>query len=168
VIARSLSSACRSQLAPRVARSGSLRSPARRGMSLIEVLLALAILLLCIVAIGRLVDVGTDNGNRARMTVRGTRLAQTKMAEVEAGAISMADLGSPLTGTFESDDAVWSYEITADSSGQPPNLYHVTVKVTRDLQGVPFEVVLTQLVFDPAWIGSSAQHEFPPEEETPP
>ncbi len=134
------------------------RSAARRGLSLIEVLLALTILLLAIVAIGRLVDIGTDRGNDARAATRGNRLAQGKMAEVEAGVVS---LDSAIEGEFEGDDAAWKFNVTPELVG-PPNLYTVTVKVTRDIQGKTYEVVLVQMLFDPTKTGSAAQAERPP------
>ena len=134
------------------------RRPARRaGMSLVEVLLALAILVLALVAIGRLVDIGTDRGNDARAYTRGTRLAQAKMAETEAGMVSLA---SETDGEFEGDDRVWKFKVTPEPAG-PPNLYTVTVRVTRDFQGRPVEVVLAQMIFDPAVTGSAAQAERP-------
>lgn len=136
----------------------TLRRPApRRGLSLLEVLFALAILVLALVAIGRLVDIGTDRGNDARVYTRGTRLAQAKMAETEAGMVSLA---SESDGQFDGDDQVWKFKVTPEPAG-PPNLYTVTVRVTRDIQGRPVEVVLAQMVFDPAMMGSAAQAERP-------
>ena len=138
--------------------------PRRAGLSLIEVLLALAILLLALVAIGRLVDIGTDRGNEARLHTRGTRLAQAKMAEVEAGTIS---LSSETQGNFDGDDTAWEFSVTPEPAG-PPNLYQITVRVSRTLNGKPFEIVLTQMMFDPALIGSAAQAERPATETTDP
>lgn len=134
--------------------------PARRrpGITLIEVLLALAILLLALAAIGQLVDVGSDRGVEARFHVIGTRLAQAKLAECEAGVIDVKSGGS---GTFD-DEAGWSW--TVDSQPESAtNLYRVTVTVTRDNRGKPFEVALAQLVYDPQMTGSAAQAERPTE-----
>lgn len=133
------------------------RAGPRPGLSLIEVLFALAILLLSIIAIGRLVDIGTDRGNDARAFTRGTRLAQSKMAEVEAGVVPLTGEAS---GDFEGDDAAWKYTVTPEASG-PPNLYTVTVKVSRTIDGKPFDLVLTQMIFDPTMTGSAAQAERP-------
>ncbi len=128
-----------------------------RGLSLLEVLLSLAILALALVAIGRLVDIGTQRGNEARAYSRGARLAQAKMAEVEAGIIP---LDSESSGQFDGDDAAWTFTVTPDAAG-PPNLYNVTVRVTRDIQGKPVEIALSQLIFDPSLMGSAAQAEQP-------
>jgi hypothetical protein len=146
----------------------STRSPSptrprqRRGLSLLEVIIALAILILAIVAINRLVDIGTDRGTDARLYTRGTRLAQGKMAEVEAGLVGVS---SESEGQFEGDDGAWSFQVLPQPAG-PPNLYTVTVRVTRDVQGRPIEVTLTQMVFDPTRMGSAAQAERPAAEDT--
>lgn len=126
-------------------------------MSLIEVLLALTILLLSMVAIGQLVDIGTDHGVAARLQVRGSRLAQAKMAEVEAGVVPV-EAGS---GTFDTDQD-WSWTVEAEPAG-PPNLFRVTVTVTKDDRGRPVEIKLAQLLLDPAKTGSAAQAEKPTE-----
>ncbi|QJW97189.1 type IV pilus modification PilV family protein [Frigoriglobus tundricola] len=131
---------------------------ARPGLSLIEVILALAILVLATTAISRLFDIGTDRGTEARVYSRGARLAQSKMAEAEAGLISPLSGGA--NGQFDGDDAAWTYSVTAEGAG-PTNLYTVTVTVSRDVRGKPLQVSLTQMVFDPALIGSSAQAETP-------
>ena len=139
----------------RARRFGGVRG--RRGLSLLEVLIAMTILVLAIVAIGRLVDIGTDRGHDARAYNRGTRLAQGKMAEVEAGLVGVKDSSE---GQFEGDDAGWAYSVTSEGAG-PPNLYTVTVRVTRSVQGRQVEIVLTQMIFDPALMGSAAQAERP-------
>jgi prepilin-type N-terminal cleavage/methylation domain-containing protein len=134
----------------------TLTRPApRRGLSLIEVLLSLAILVLALTAIWRLVNIGTEHGNQARAYNRGSQLAQAKMAEVEAGLV---ELSPETNGQFEGDDAIWTYAIIVEPAG-PPNLYNVTIRVMRWFQGRQIEVVLTQLLFDPTLIGSAAQAE---------
>ncbi len=135
------------------------RRNARRGLTLLEILLSLTILVLALTAIGRLVEIGTDRGNEARAYNRGARLAQSKMAEVEAGVIPVSTNSD---GQFEGDDLTWSYSVSAEAAG-PANLYSVNVRVSTTLKGVPIEVVLTQMVFDPAMTGSAAQAERPAE-----
>jgi hypothetical protein len=130
-------------------------------MSLIEVLLALTILLLSMVAIGQLVDIGADRGMDARMHVRGARLAQAKMAEVEAGVVN---LQGSTSGTFD-DEPEWSWTVEPTQSG-PANLYLVTLKVSRDLKGKPFEVTLSQYMMDPTKMGTAAQAEKPATDST--
>ena len=137
-------------------RSGSTRRP---GLSLLEVLLALAIFLMSLVAIGGLIDFGSDQGQAASMQAAGTRLAQSKLAEVEAGAIDVAAGGD---GTFDDEpDWHWSVESTP---AQCPNLYSVTVRVWRDT-GRHHEVSISQTVFDPAQMGKGGEAQ-PPQTST--
>jgi hypothetical protein len=131
-------------------------------MSLLEVIVALAILILAVTAINRLVDIGTDRGTDARMYTRGARLAQSKMAEVEAGLVSVS---SESEGQFDGEDGAWSFKVLPEPAG-PPNLYTVTVRVTRDISGRPIEVTLAQMVFDPTLMGSAAQAERPAAQDT--
>lgn len=137
-----------------------MRNARRQGMSLIEVLLALTILLISLAAIGQLVSMGTERGLEAQFRTRGTRLAQTKMAEVEAGVIPIDSGG---TGQFENaDDSAWTWSVESQPGGSP-SLYVVTVRVTRENRGQPFEVALSQMIFDPKLMGSAAQAERPTE-----
>lgn len=142
-------------------RCSSRRAP-RRGLSLLEVLLSLAILVIALAALSQLVDIGTDRGTDARAYTRGTRLAQSKMAEVEAGLV---DLNAESTGQFDGDDAAWTFRVIPEPAG-PPNLFTVTVRVSTNNQGRPVEVVLAQVVFDPTKLGSAAQAERPAPDDT--
>jgi hypothetical protein len=101
---------------------------------------------------------GTENGLRARLHSRGGRLAEAKMAEVEAGVIPVASGGQD--GQFDEDDAAWSWSVQAAPAG-PPNLYTVTVTVSHAARGQPFDLTLTQVLLDPAYTGSAAQAERP-------
>lgn len=125
-------------------------------MTLIEVMLALAIMLLSMVAIGQLVNMGSDQSTRARWSVRATRLAEAKMAEVEVGVVPISEGGQ---GTFDNDDSAWSWSVDPQPAG-PPNLYRVDVKVSRT-EGRPFEFTLSRLIYDPSLVGSAAQAERP-------
>lgn len=131
----------------------------RSGVSLLEVLIALAIFLLCFAAIGRLVDVGAENALSARFQNTGTRLAVSKMHEVEIGAIPVSSGGS---GDFSADgDDGWQWTVSSTAT-DIANVYAVTVTVSKDLQGRPFEIVITQTVFDPLVMGTAAEAQ-PPE-----
>ncbi len=141
-----------------------IRSKPRPGLTLIEVMLGLVIMLLALVAIGRLVDMGTDSANEGRLTARANRLAESKLAEVEAGAVPFDSSG----GTFEPEEPSWSWSLETQQPG-PANLYQVTVRVYREVSGRRFEVSLTQMILDPQAMGTAAQAEKPAaetEEET--
>jgi hypothetical protein len=117
----------------------------------LEVLLSLAIFLMSLAAIGALVDFGQSQSAYANMQTTGTRLAQSKLAEVEAGAVSPSSGGE---GAFE-DEPDWSWAVEPGQA-TVPNVYPVTVRVWRDYRGQRFEVALTQMVYDPAQMGNAA------------
>jgi general secretion pathway protein I len=132
------------------------RPPARRpGISLLEVLLSLAIFLLALVAIGRLVDIGADNALDTQSQATATRLAQSKLAEAEAGAIA---LDSASSGVFDLEqDWQWSVEPSAENI---PNLYTVTVRVSRSSPRA-FELTMTQMICDPRQMGNANEAQKP-------
>ena len=132
------------------------RRPTRPGLSLLEVMLAMTIFLMAMVAIFGLLDVGSDHGTAAALQATGTRLAQSKLAEVEAGAVSVTSGGS---GSFEEEpDWNWSVETGAEVV---LNVYPVTVRVWTDVGGRHHEVVLSQLVCDPAQMGNASEAQPP-------
>ena len=120
----------------------------------------MGILMMSLVAVSQLVGVGSDDGLRARFTMRGVRLAESKMAEIEAGAVPLEAGG----GSFEGDDSAWEWSCDVSPSNAP-NLYQVTVTVKRDFRGTPFEITFGRLMFDPAFTGSAAQAERPAESD---
>ena len=85
------------------------------------------------------------------MQTAGTRLAQSKLAEVEAGVISASTSDN---GMFD-DEPEWSYSVEPGAA-TIPNVYPVTVRVWREVAGRQYEVVLTQMIYDPAQMGKAA------------
>lgn len=128
------------------------RVPTRRGITLLEVLLALAIFLLSLGAVYSLVNIGSERALDAAIQNTGARLAQSKLAEVEAGVISPASGGS---GTFETD-ADWNWSVESGTS-PAANLYPVTVRVWKMVGGQRREVVMTQMIYDADQMGSSVE-----------
>ena len=141
-----------------IATSNLRTSPAgrRSGITLLEVLLSMAIFLFSLAAIGQLVDYGADRGMDARMQTIGMRLAQSKMAEAEAGVVAV---DTESTGTFD-EEPEWNWTLVP---GQPvaPNLYQVTITVWKEFSGRKFEVKLTQMIFDPAQMGAATAAQPP-------
>jgi general secretion pathway protein I len=124
----------------------------RPGLSLLEVLVALAIFLFAMVAIGRLVVSGADRALEVRYKSEAVQIAQTKLAEAASGAVALSSQGaSPLD-----EDPEWQWSLDAEQ-GSVANLWNVTVRVSRaGPGGSPMEYCsLTQMVLDPAQRGSS-------------
>ena len=126
-------------------------SPARSGLSLLEVLLSLAIFLLSLVALGQLVSFGSDRARDVQYLSLASVKAQSKMNEVIAGALGMTGTGET---TFD-DDSDWSWALTAEADS-PPGLFRVTVTISRPRpNGSKFEFKLNQLVLDPTLRGNT-------------
>jgi type II secretory pathway pseudopilin PulG len=131
------------------------RSARRPGLSLLEVLLALAIFIIALAAIGTLIGGANDRGAEARLFNTAARLAQSKLAEFEAGVSSFNET----SGSFPAPDDAWQW--TAQADLQTSNLYLVTVTVSRDLGGRRFEFSLGQMMLDPSLKGSATKASRP-------
>lgn len=126
----------------------------RRGLSLLEVLLAMGIFLLTMVALTQLVILAGDRALDVKMQSQAVQMAQTKMAEVVAGV-------QPLNGQsgmpFDEDpDWTWSLDVQSVQSNGVTGLSQVTVHVSRSRpDGTKLDFVLSQYVMDPTMRGSS-------------
>lgn len=129
---------------------------ARRGLTLIEVLLALAIFIMSVIALGGLVDMGTEREMEAQFRVRAARLAQAKMAETVSGTLGSLAQAASGSGNFDNDPE-WSYTTTATTAqGQVAlaNLYTVQVTVSRNYKGHQYSYTLSQMAIDPYQMGT--------------
>lgn len=127
----------------------------RSGLSLLEVLVALAIFLFSLVALSQLIGVGGDIAIEMDWRSQSALRAESKLAEVLAG---IEPLESQSGVSFD-DDPNWSYSIEAVAD-DIPNLYRVSVTVSRPRRdGSRVEVTLSQFVIDPAVVGSAAATE---------
>lgn len=131
------------------------RSAARRpGMSLLEVLVALAVFIMSLAALGQLVQFGMDRAVAADQQAVAARLALSKLGEVECGAITMDGDAAEFTEQETRPDgtANWKYEVDCQPT-DIPNLYDVTVTVSTVNDS--FTYSLSQLVFDPLYQGTA-------------
>jgi Tfp pilus assembly protein PilV len=123
-------------------------------MSLLEVLIAMTVFLVCLAGIGQLVDSGTERATEAKYNNVGARLAQSKMAEVEAGAIPVSSGGS---GDFTEDgEDQWSWTVESTPL-DVANGYDVVVTVSRPYRGQSFTVKIAQIILDPAATGTATE-----------
>jgi type II secretion system protein I len=123
----------------------------RSGLSLLEVLVALAIFLFSLAALGQLIDVGSDRARDVQWLGQASTIAQSRMAEVLAGSIALTS--QPDTTCDEDADWSWSLDAEADAA---PGLYRVKVTVSRSRpDGSRFETVLNQMVLDPTYRGNT-------------
>ncbi len=106
--------------------SSNSAAPLAQGFTLLEVILALAILGVSIAVIGQSFRLAYRSALEARELTKAQLLAVTKMAEVSAG-ITPAD--SVENVPFE-DSEDWLYSINAEPLDDPEGLVVVTVLVT--------------------------------------
>jgi type II secretory pathway pseudopilin PulG len=118
---------------------------------LLEVLLALTIFLLSMIAIGQLIILAGERAVEIELEGQATQLCQSKLAEVVSGAVP---LSSQADVPFEEDPA-WQWSVEAEQ-GNVAGLWRVVVEVTRTRpDGTKLGCRLTQLLLDPGLRGTS-------------
>src|SRR5262249_35590829 len=122
------------------------------GLSLLEVLVALAIFFVSYVAIWQLMNVAGDRAEEVAQRNQATQLAQSKLNEMIAGVEPMESISET---EFE-DAPRYFYDVTV-SDGPVASLRTVQTTVKhKDKNGNETLVVkLTQIVLDPASAGST-------------
>jgi type II secretory pathway pseudopilin PulG len=128
------------------------RRQRRSGMSLLEVVLAMAIFLMALIGLSQLLGFCSQLGLDAQFTNRAAQLMQSKMNEVVSGVVPLTGQGD--TEFDDDSDWVWSLEAEADTTA--PGLYRVTVTVSRKLPDgtVLMTASLSQIILDPASRGT--------------
>jgi type II secretion system protein I len=121
-------------------------SVGRRGITLLEVLVSLAIFLFSLVAIGHLITISAERAVDVQMESQASQLCQSKLAEVVTGAEALQSSD----GTFPGQDADWNWSVES-TEGNVTGLWNVKVTVRKDRA----EVSLSQMVLDPSYRGSS-------------
>jgi general secretion pathway protein I len=102
----------------------SVRSAVRNGMTLFEVVLALAVFLGAFAAIGQIIDVGRQASVEGQLENEAVIRAQTKLAEIVAGVEPMTAVQSQ---AFE-DDPDWTWGL-AMAAGPHADLLQLTISV---------------------------------------
>jgi prepilin-type N-terminal cleavage/methylation domain-containing protein len=121
-------------------------SKRRRGLTLMEVIIAMVIFLMSAVAIGNLLSIGSQRAWEAQLQSQALVRCQSKMSEVIAGSVPITD-GSD-NQAFD-DDNDWSWSMTSTQQ-DAMNLYLVTITVTRNGDNdVNAQVSLSQMIVDP-------------------
>lgn len=126
------------------------RRSLRPAVSLLEVLISLTIFLIALIGLGQLVSLSSEQAEEMRLQTEGSRLAESKLAEVLAGVVSL----NGESGSFEDDSTGWDWVVESEPNSIP-NLYRVTVRVSKPRpDGSVFETTLSQFVLDPAAFGT--------------
>jgi hypothetical protein len=101
---------------------------ARRGLSLFEVVVALAIFMGALAAIGQLVSVGARGAVEAKLHSQAVIRCETTMGEVLAGYIVLRNT----SGTF-ADNPAWTWNVSVSSTSHS-GLYLIEVTATHSGQ----------------------------------
>jgi len=126
----------------------------RRGFSLLEVILAIAILGGSMVVIGHGFFLGYRSVRNARMVGIGNRLADSAMAEVAAGVVEP----SSVSGKSFPGERGWTYSIEIESAPVPGLL--TAIVTVENLEFQPnVSVAITRLVVDPDYDPLEARSE---------
>ncbi len=104
------------------------RSSSRRGFSLLEVLLSMAILGMAIATIGELVRVGSLAAANTRDMTSAQLLAETKMSELTSGLYPL----SPVADAVDEYDPQWNYSVEIEQIDQE-GLIAVQISVIQNL-----------------------------------
>jgi general secretion pathway protein I len=122
------------------------RADRRRGLTLMEVIVAMAIFLMSLAAIVPLMNLGLNRANEVELHALGLQKAQSKMSEVIAGAVP---LGSQSSVPFDEDQS-WTWSLDASQDGTINNLWQVTVTVSHPNGDSKIEVTLNEMLRDPS------------------
>lgn len=128
-----------------------LRGP-RRGISLLEVLVALAIFVMALVAISQIIQMSARHARELELEARAVQLCKSQLDKVASGIL-------PLQGTSDdslSEDPDFTCSIESEQRSEVNGLWQVRVSVRYTGPGTAkVECNLTQLVFDPSQRGSN-------------
>ena len=84
----------------------------RRGVSLLEVILAIAILGIALMIIGELIRIGFRSASEARLRSEAQMACDTKMAEIVAGAIALESAN----GVSIEESPEWVYDVSVEQA----------------------------------------------------
>jgi type II secretion system protein I len=127
----------------------------RRGLTLLEVVISMAIFLFSITAIMQLTSMATDRAVLVQQQAMGTMLAQRKLAEVMVGATPLSSTGYTAFTDDGMEDWQWKLDATQNSINGVWNV-QVSVKYEVPESGFqPVTVDLGQMVLDPTLRGST-------------
>ncbi|NLF73364.1 MAG: prepilin-type N-terminal cleavage/methylation domain-containing protein [Candidatus Anammoximicrobium sp.] len=119
----------------------------RSGLSLLEVILAVAILGGCLAVTGELVRLGVRNAEEARELTRAQLLCEGKMEEIAAG---VAAVESASMVPFETDPD-WTYTVDVSPlDAQQLTLVRVTVQQLDSERSYPLTFTLSRWILNPA------------------
>jgi general secretion pathway protein I len=127
---------------------------ARRGLTLLEVIVSMAIFLMALGAIGPLIHMAQDRAMQIQLEATALQKCQSKLSEVIAGAEPLSGQNDmPFSDNPPDENWLWSMDVGQSVNGVS-NLWQVSIRVHRQLDnGRKVEVSLSQLIIDPSLRG---------------
>ncbi len=125
----------------------------RHGLTLLEVILALAIFVGSVAVVSKLVEIGVRASQYAQLNTRAVVLAESKMGEIVAGILSL----DSATGDTFTEDPAWQWEL-ATSDGPVDGLKWVSITVWPSSTGElasnreRIEFTLSRWLLDPTYM----------------
>ena len=130
----------------------SRKGAGRPGLSLMEVLAALTIFLISMIALWQLLTVSGERALEVQQQSHAAQLCQSKLAEVVSGVVPL----SSTSGSYD-EDSDWQWTLDAEQHSAITGLWRVQVTASRDLSdGTHYESSVSQMVLDPSLRGSAA------------
>ncbi len=131
---------------------GNKRMEKAKGFSLLEVILALAILTGAVAVLGELARMGLDSARIARFTAKAQILAESKLNQIAAGYAAAQTTGptqcEPDLVVVDPSGPQWMYAIDVQQT-EELGVVAVTVTVTQDPPGGrPIRVAITRWMID--------------------
>ena len=128
------------------------RLAARSGFSLLEVVLALAILATVVVVLGELVRTGLRNAQLARDLSKAELICESTIYQIESGALPP----QAVERTAVDLEPGWYYSVENESTGTPTQSgllrLRVTVELTPDKQRRPTKFSVVRWLRDPSLV----------------
>lgn len=124
----------------------------RPGFSLLEVILALAILAASMAVLGQLVQFGMTNARRAEDMTQAAIICESIMAEIVAGDRGLTNESA---ATYEENDT-FVYSIDIPTGAQEGLLeVHVVVETNPEYSAEPIRCALVRWMVDPDYASSA-------------
>jgi Tfp pilus assembly protein PilV len=126
----------------------------RSGLTLLEVIVAMAIFLMSIIAIFQLVNMGQDRAMDVRAQARTSLRCQAKLAEMTVDSSQLVSSDSYTAFSDADKDLQW--KATVEPFDETNRLYTVKVWVKADMPGGrTIESHLCQMVLNPTMRGTT-------------